>query len=249
MTEIAEIADLTLARLVEADVRVDTAEGEGLIARWEFGQELLSRVAPLQATVDELARVREKESTKALYNECFRRRKFAERFTEDELHHAVMKGWAWHYIVNEVLASTAHLSSAKDAWETPQDLFDVLDAEFHFTLDVCATADNAKCERFYSEASLELPWTGTCWMNPPYSEIDLWVKKAYESAEAGATVVCLVPSRTDVGWTWDWARLGEVRFLRGRVHFTDDEGNTGPAPFPSAVIVFPRSPSVVWWER
>ena len=86
-------------------------------------------------------------------------------------------------------------------------------------------------------------------MNPPYSEIELWVQKAYESAQSGATVVCLVPSRTDVGWTWEWARLGEVRFLRGRVHFTDDEGNTGPAPFPSAVIVFPREPSVVWWER
>lgn len=247
-TELAEVTDLGLARLVAIDARVDSAEGEGIYARWEFGRELLKERVGKKlpaGRLDELSEATSKSRTELQY-----RVQFAERFPDElALSNAVGQWKSWHSIVNEALASTAHLSSAKDAWETPQDLFDALDAEFHFTLDVCATADNAKCARFYSEASLELPWEGVCWMNPPYSEIDLWVQKAYESAEAGATVVCLVPSRTDVGWTWDWARLGEVRFLRGRIHFTDDEGNTGPAPFPSAVIVFPRAPSVVWWER
>jgi phage N-6-adenine-methyltransferase len=147
-------------------------------------------------------------------------------------------------------ASTAHLSSEKDEWATPQELFEALNAEFGFTLDVCATAANAKCEQFFdvTDDALEQEWAGVCWMNPPYSEIDQWMRKAYESAQNGATVVCLVPSRTDVAWTWEYARHGEVRFLLGRLHFIDDQGNTGPAPFPSAVVVFPREPTVVWWE-
>lgn len=244
----AEVVDLGLARLVDIDSRVDTAEGEGIFARWEFGRELLLRRVSKQlpnGLLDELSEATGKSRTELQY-----RVQFAERYpTEVEVSNAVGHFKSWHGIVNGALASTAHLSSAKDEWATPQDLFDVLNAEFGFTLDVCASPANAKCERFYSENSLELPWTGSCWMNPPYSEIDRWVQKAYESAEAGATVVCLVPSRTDVGWTWDWARLGEVRFLRGRLHFTDDEGNTGPAPFPSAVLVFPSEPTVLWWER
>ena len=168
---------------------------------------------------------------------------------EEEILNAIKDFGSWNRIVNEALSSTAHLSSAKDEWATPQDLYDELNAEFGFTLDVCATEANAKCAEFFDEDGLGQEWSGVCWMNPPYSEIEAWVQKAYESAQAGATVVCLVPSRTDVGWTWQWARRGEVRFLRGRLHFTDDEGNTGPAPFPSAVLVFPRPPTVLWWEK
>jgi phage N-6-adenine-methyltransferase len=148
-----------------------------------------------------------------------------------------------------VVPSTAHLSSENDEWETPQDLFDELDAEFNFTLDVCASAENAKCERFFSENGLEQEWSGACWMNPPYSDVAAWMEKAYTVGQTGHTVVCLVPSRTDVGWFWDFARHGEVRFLRGRLHFTDNEDKTGPAPFPSAVVVFGRPASVVWYDR
>jgi hypothetical protein len=82
-------------------------------------------------------------------------------------------------------------------------------------------------------------------MNPPYGEaIGEWMRKAWESGQAGATVVCLVPARVDTGWWWEYARRGEIRFLRGRL-------KTGSQswPFPSAVIVFPREPTVVWWER
>lgn len=144
--------------------------------------------------------------------------------------------------------SVAHLSSAKDEWATPQDLYDACHAEFGFTLDVCASPENAKCEQFYSENGLEQEWAGVCWMNPPYSEVAAWMAKARESANNGATVVCLVPSRTDVGWFWDTARHGQVRFLRGRLHFVDDEGNTGPAPFPSCIVVFGRETGMYCWD-
>ena len=129
-------------------------------------------------------------------------------------------------------------SSATDQWETPQAFFDVLDAEFHFEVDVCALPENAKCEAFFTpnDDGLAQEWRGVCWMNPPYGrQIGRWVKKAYESAKDGATVVCLLPARTDTAWWHDYCAKGEVRFIRGRLKFG---GAKSSAPFPSAVVVF-----------
>lgn len=141
-----------------------------------------------------------------------------------------------------------HYSSETPEWETPQDLFDVLDAEFGFDLDVCATPQVAKCSRYFTPAEdgLAQEWSGVCWMNPPYGdEIPRWVGKAADAGRRGATVVCLVPARVDTGWWWDHCRYGEIRFLRGRLRFGG--GQTG-APFPSAVVVFGRPAVVRWWE-
>jgi phage N-6-adenine-methyltransferase len=140
-------------------------------------------------------------------------------------------------------------TSSTDLWATPQDLFDELDREFDFTLDVCAVSENAKCAAYYApeQNGLEQEWRGVCWMNPPYGdEIAKWVQKAYASAQAGATVVCLVPARVDTGWWWNHCRYGEIRFLRGRLRFGGGENS---APFPSAVVIFGRDAQVVWWER
>lgn len=132
-----------------------------------------------------------------------------------------------------------HFSSKTDLWETPQDTFDKLAAEFGpFTLDVCATSDNAKCQRYYTreDDGLAQPWDGVCWMNPPYGRgIKAWMRKAYEASRSGATVVCLVPARTDTAWWHDYAMKGQIRFLRGRLKFG---GAANSAPFPSAVVVF-----------
>lgn len=131
-----------------------------------------------------------------------------------------------------------HFSSATDDWATPQAFFDELNREFQFTLDVCASAANAKCKSFFSEQQngLTQSWMGTCWMNPPYGRtICSWMHKAYESAQAGATVVCLIPARTDTIWWHQYATKGEVRFIKGRLKF----GNAiTSAPFPSAVVIF-----------
>ena len=74
----------------------------------------------------------------------------------------------------------AMFSSKSNDWATPQDLFDKLNDEFHFTLDVCAIPENAKCEHYYSpeQDGLLQHWEGTVWCNPPYGrKIGLWVKK------------------------------------------------------------------------
>lgn len=125
-----------------------------------------------------------------------------------------------------------------DVWATPQWLFDALDKEFGFTLDPCSDGANAKCDRYFTPAEngLMRDWgTETVFMNPPYSEVDDWMRKAYGAAQGGATVVCLIPARTDTRWWHKYAMKAEVRFIRGRLKFGDAVTS---APFPSAIIVF-----------
>jgi phage N-6-adenine-methyltransferase len=133
-----------------------------------------------------------------------------------------------------------YFSSLSDEWSTPQDFFQRLDREFGFELDVAARASNAKCPKFFTlaEDGLRQHWQGVTWCNPPYTrrQIGNWLKKAYESAAAGATVVCLIPSRTDSKFWHDYVmRASEIRFVRGRLKFSG--AKTG-APFPNAVVVF-----------
>ena len=121
-------------------------------------------------------------------------------------------------------------------WATPQDFFDNLDAEFHFDLDVCATPENAKCEKYFTkdDDGLSQQWGGVVYCNPPYGrEIGKWVKKC---SEYEGKSVMLLPARTDTRWFHDYIYgKAEVRFIKGRLKFND--GDT-PAPFPSMVVVF-----------
>lgn len=132
-----------------------------------------------------------------------------------------------------------HFSSKTCEWATPDWFFDQLDAEFHFTLDPCSSHENAKCEKHFTleDDGLSKDWAGeVVYMNPPYGrEIPKWIKKAHDASQRGATVVCLVPSRTDTAWWHDYAAKGDVRFLRGRLKFG---GHVNSAPFPCAVVIF-----------
>lgn len=132
-------------------------------------------------------------------------------------------------------------SSNSDDWATPPEVFAALDREFGFTLDACASAANAKCQRFFNVESngLAQSWApATTWLNPPYGrDIGIWMKKAADEAANGATVVCLVPARTDTRWWHEqvMARACEVRLVCGRLKFGFGRA---PAPFPSAVVVY-----------
>jgi len=73
-------------------------------------------------------------------------------------------------------------------------------------------------------------------MNPPYGRaIAAFLRKAHEESLSGATVVCLVPSRTDTAWWHRYARQGQIIFLRGRLRFGEARAS---APFPSAIVIF-----------
>ncbi len=152
------------------------------------------------------------------------------------------------------MRNSLHFSTGNDECETPQDLYDELNAEFRFTRDVCATKENAKHKRFWTKEDdcLKKRWSGVCWMNPPYSRktkdkpgLYAFVMKAsWEALRGRATVVCLLAARTDTKWWHDFVwwmgdpRPGvEVRFIRGRLKFS---GAKDSAPFPSVVVIFHR---------
>jgi site-specific DNA-methyltransferase (adenine-specific) len=124
-------------------------------------------------------------------------------------------------------------TSLSPNYATPKALYAELDAEFHFNDDPCPF----EAEPFFEPTSgLEREWGTSTFCNPPYGrKIGAWIAKGYAESQKGKTIVFLIPSRTDTDW---WHRFimkaSEIRFVRGRLSFSDK----GPAPFPSAVIVF-----------
>ena len=141
---------------------------------------------------------------------------------------------------NTMSDRNVHFSSSKDLWYTPQKFFDTMDDRHSFTIDVCATADNAKCDKFFTKEdnALAQKWEGRCWMNPPYGRgIGAWISKAYQESleDYCEIVVCLIPSRTDTAWWHDYVMKGDIEFIRGRLKFGE---SINSAPFPSAIVVF-----------
>lgn len=135
------------------------------------------------------------------------------------------------------MKSNVVFSSSSDEWTTPKELFESLNNEFIFTLDPCSTEENHLCERYYTKEQdgLSKKWGGAVFCNPPYSQIAKWVKKAYEEALQGTTVVLLVPARTDTRWFHEYIyNKHEIRFIKGRLHFS---GSKQAAPFPSMVVI------------
>ena len=127
-------------------------------------------------------------------------------------------------------------------WSTPQELFNKLNAEFKFTLDVCASDWNAKCEKYFTEEqdALKQDWgNNICWMNPPYGKVLMqWIEKAFQSSLNGADVVCLVPSATDLEWWHKFAMKGEIKFIRSRPRFVTKEGKWQQTFSPSTIVIF-----------
>lgn len=156
-------------------------------------------------------------------------------------------------------ASPVAFSSHDETWTTPKDFYDNLNREFGFVLDAAALRastlvannwygpdhpDPARVDAFANSWAHDAHG-GAVWLNPPYGRtIGQWMHRAAAEADAGATVVCLVPARTDTAWFQDTALArqsqgrAEIRYVRGRLKF----GAANPAPFPSAVVVFHAAP-------
>lgn len=137
------------------------------------------------------------------------------------------------------MLNAALFSSKKLDWGTPKDLFDTLDQEFNFDLDPCASEENHKCKKYFTQADdgLAMDWgRARVFCNPPYGRaIGAWVKKC---AEHEGLAVLLIPARTDTAYFHEYIYKNpraEVRFLRGRLRF---EGAKHPAPFPSMIVIF-----------
>ena len=137
------------------------------------------------------------------------------------------------------------MTSNTNEWYTPQKLYDELNKEFKFTLDPCCTKESAKCNNYFTkdDDGLTMSWCDhVVFMNPPYGrEIGKWIQKAWLESITGATVVCLIPSRTDTRYWHDYIfpKTNDIRFLRGRIKFEREDGTKAKtAPFPSAIVVF-----------
>ena len=131
-------------------------------------------------------------------------------------------------------------SSKSDEWATPQSYFDEINKEFNFNLDPCATEDNHKCDKYFTleNDGLSQNWGGCrVFCNPPYSQIDKWVEKAFRETRNDNTLVALlIPSRTDTRYFHNYIyNRAEIRFVKGRLKFGDGKNS---APFPSMLVIF-----------
>lgn len=112
-------------------------------------------------------------------------------------------------------------------YSTPHKLFDVINQEFNFNLDVCALPENAKCKNYFTPEidGLKQDWTGICWMNPPFNkELKKWIIKARdESKKHNSIICCLVPFRGNTIWFRDVCMDAEIRFIIGEVNFNELE--------------------------
>ena len=121
------------------------------------------------------------------------------------------------------------LSSERMDWKTPRALYHALDRMFHFDFDPCPPHPDFD--------GLSIEWGKSNYVNPPYgTHIKYWIKKAWEEARQGKTVVMLIPSRTDTKyWHQYIMKTHEIWFVKGRLKFDDQKQ---AAPFPSAIVIF-----------
>ncbi|EHW0625779.1 phage N-6-adenine-methyltransferase [Vibrio vulnificus] len=143
-----------------------------------------------------------------------------------------------------------HFSSARtgsnkqDKWETPPAIFNKLNDEFNFTLDATAEPETALCDYYFTDDddALSQDWSNqTVYCNPPYSKLKQFAQKAKQEVENGATVVMLVPARTDTVAFHESLSIGEVRFIKKRIKFLQQGQEGHPAPFPSMVCVMGKN--------
>ena len=139
------------------------------------------------------------------------------------------------------LSATFNLSK-DNIWETPPDLFEFGCNLFNFRpeIDVCATAQDKKCELFIGEDSLNKEWKRDFWMNPPYQNVKDWIRKAYFShIKYNVSGLALLFAKVDTK-VWHECILhgqAEVYFIQGRIKFFKNGAESkNPAPYPSAFV-------------
>jgi len=122
-------------------------------------------------------------------------------------------------------------SAYSDHWRTPKAFYDHLNKEFHFDFDPCPYSDPPKFD------GLKIEWGKSNFVNPPYSNWQAWIFKAYEELLKGKVSVFLIAARTDTVAFHEiilkYAK--EIRFVRKRLKFSDSKNS---APFASIVVIF-----------
>jgi site-specific DNA-methyltransferase (adenine-specific) len=131
---------------------------------------------------------------------------------------------------------------ANDKWETPKDLYDKLNAEFHFNCDPCPL----DYKEGISPNGLKMEWGTSTFVNPPYSKPKLWINKAIEESHKGKIIVMLLKSDTSTLWYHELIvpNAERIEFIKGRLKFTGVNKRTGkpvigiPCKYASIIVVF-----------
>lgn len=139
---------------------------------------------------------------------------------------------------------------SKQDYETPEDFLDAVKCLLgiqQFSIDLAASAENAKADRFYgvAENALVCPWTPFCsftdqwaWCNPPFAQIAPWVEKASHEADAGGQIAMLLPAAVGANWYRDWVhKRAQVLALNGRLTFVGE------------TICYPKDRLLVLWDQ
>ena len=125
------------------------------------------------------------------------------------------------------------MSSKRQDWKTPKNVYDELNKEFKFDFDPCLVSTNT----IHPIDMLGSSWAGkSIFVNPPYKYLAKWIEKCYQEWKKGKIIVMLIPVRTDTKAFHKFIYHNvELRFIKGRLCF--DDSRTG-APFPSMIVIF-----------
>lgn len=227
------------------DKRVDEAEGEGIMARWEFGRELLSERVGKQlpkGRLDEVAEAIGKTPREVQY-----RVKFAEDHpTEAEVRNAISHFGSWHNIVNK---KTHVLTKGENEWYTPPQYIEAARRVMgSIDLDP-ASSDRAqelvKATVYYTkdDNGLERPWSGRVWMNPPYSKGLIWpfcerLCEFYASGDVTEAIV-LVNNATETAAFQRMAELASaICFHAKRIKYLNRELEPAETPVQGQAFLY-----------
>jgi len=130
----------------------------------------------------------------------------------------------------------AFTTSDSQLWMTPPELLESLKPEFNFTLDVCASAKSAQCEKYYTkeEDAFKQDWGkdakgGDIFCNPPYGDKAAPVRDWILHGNAFSSVFLIPLNKSDQTWFHDLVLpFAEIRIIKGRVQFLDPETGLRP---------------------
>jgi hypothetical protein len=109
----------------------------------------------------------------------------------------------------------------------------------------CAVRPSAYLDVRRGDDGLRDDWRGdVVFVNPPWSKQKRWVERAHDQWSRGnvGTVICLVPAKTDTPFFQDvLSRDADVYFIRGRPHFTKNDGTSEPTMVSTMVVIFGAS--------
>lgn len=142
-------------------------------------------------------------------------------------------------------------------YATPDWLFQALNKEFNFTVDLACTEENKKCQHgltFPQYNSLEMDWhklsDGWMFLNPPYTPLKPWVLKAQKEYLLGAKIVMLIPAYVSMRY-FQQQLPSEIRFILGRIAFMWEGQEMKGSTTDSMIAIYgpPVMPKISYIER